>query len=120
MITNDKGLIYLDKQTMSAIFNCVYGVSENLKPETKKLLQDKQFHDFIDVLLALQEFNYRYRFAQTAELLPLFERSLGPMERNSEGTTLWLALGLALKDWYGLRRETLSSLLDLIGSELRI
>ncbi|MBU9711575.1 hypothetical protein [Evansella tamaricis] len=112
--TNDNGLVYLNSRTMTAIFDCVYGINDHLEPETKKLLQEDMFHSFIKMLLAQQDFNYRYRFSQTAYLFPLFEATVGPMETNSDGTTLWLAMGLAIKELYGLRRETLKGLLEKI------
>lgn len=108
---NEKGLIYLDAEKMNAIFDCVYGISDGLNKNTKKLLKEEEFKDFIKLLLTMQNYNYCYRFEETAKLFPLFEFTVGPMEVNSEGTTLWLALGLAIKELYGLRRSTLQGLL---------
>jgi hypothetical protein len=111
---NDKGLIYLDREIMNAIFDCVYDIDEKghgLMSDTKKLMKDDQFKYYIQMLKAAQEYNYRYRFGATSELFPIFESTVGPMERNSDGTTLWLAMGLALKELYGFRRETLKELL---------
>lgn len=108
---NDKGFPYLDKPVMQAIFDCVYGVHEHLKPGTLHLLEEQQFEDFIRLLLTFQDFNSRYRFEQLAELFPVFENTVGPMEINSDGTTYWLALGLSLQELYGLRTATLRRLL---------
>lgn len=36
------------------------------------------------------------------------------MERNSEGTELWLALGLAIKELYGMRQATLRKVLQQV------
>jgi hypothetical protein len=116
--TNDNGLIYLDKAIMNAIFDCVYDFDEKghgLKHETRKLMKNEQFKYYIQMLKAAQEYNYRYRFEATSELFPIFEATVGPMERNSEGTTLCLAMGLALKELYGFRRETLKSLLKTMN-----
>jgi hypothetical protein len=113
--TNDRGLVYLNEETMTAIFDCVYGEDDYLKPKTIQLLKDEMFHEFIKLLLMQSEFNYRYRQGVTAELFPLFESTVGPMERNSDGTTHWLALGLAIKDLYGLRNSTLKELLKKVN-----
>ena len=111
---NEKGLYILDEYTMTAIFDCVYGMHDFLEPKTKQLLKDKQFKDFIHLLLTIREYNYRYRYCETVNLFPVFEVTVGPMETNSEGTAFWLALGLAIKEIYGLRRETLKELLGLV------
>lgn len=111
MKISDKGLIYLDEKTMTAIFDCVYGINDHLRPETKQLMNEKMFCDFVKLLIEQQNFNYRYRQENTAELFSLFESTVGPMERNSDGTILWLALGLAIKELYGLRNSTFKGLL---------
>ncbi|RFU61974.1 hypothetical protein [Peribacillus glennii] len=115
MIINDKGLIYLNETTMTAIFDCVYGINDYLKPETKQLLNEKMFQDFVNLLLVQQNYNYWYRQGIAAELFSLFESTVGPMERNSDGTILWLALGLAIKELYGLRYSTLKELLKKVN-----
>ena len=100
---------------MTAIFDCVYEIEDGLTSQTKKLLNEQSFKDFIKLLLSFQEYNYRHRFEQTVKLFPLFEMTVGPMNRNCDGTTLWLALGLAIKEVYGFRRETLRELLEKIN-----
>jgi hypothetical protein len=62
----------------------------------------------------MQNYNHWYRHSAYWPLFPLFEGTVGPMEKNSEGTDMWLALGLAIKDLYGLRLSTLESLLKKI------
>lgn len=108
---NDKGLIYLDKTILNAIFDCVFDIHDGLQPGTLKLLADQQFGEFMKLLKTFQDYNYHYRFEQTSELFPLFDSTVGPMERNSEGTILWLALGLAIKELYGMRKDTFKGLL---------
>ena len=115
MRLNKQGLIHLDKQTMTAIFECVYGVDDDLSAPTRALFKEDYFRELFNVLSTMQEFNYRYRYNQLGELFPIFEETVGPMESNSDGTSLWLAMGLAHKDKYGLRTETLKSLLKLVG-----
>ncbi len=110
---NDKELPYLDKDKINAIFDCVYGI-EDTGEMTKQLLQEPQFLDTVHLLLAMQKYNYQHRFLETAELFGTFESTVGPMERNSEGTTLWLSLGLAIKELYGMRLSTLKGLLEQV------
>lgn len=114
-ITDNK-LIYLNDETMNAIFDCVYGIEEprHLNSNTNLLLKDHMFKDFIELLLMQREYNYRYRQEVVMELFPLFESAVGPMETNSDGTALWLALGLSIKELYGLRNSTLKALLHRI------
>jgi len=63
--------------------------------------------DFLTLLHTMQNYNYRYRPNACAALFSLFEETVSPMERNSEGMMLWLAL----KDLHGLRDGTLWELL---------
>jgi hypothetical protein len=112
--TNEKELPYLDSQIMMAIFDCVYGINDYLDTNTKRLLKEKIFTDFILLLLAHQQFNDQYRPDRTKELFPLFESTIGPMSRHSDGAGLWLALGLAIKELYGINGEKLKGLLKTI------
>ena len=111
---NDKGLVYLDSKTMNAIFDCDYRVNDQLSITTKQLLKERQFNDFVDLLNQLQEYNYRYRSTQACELSSLFEATVGPMQNNSDGPVIWFSLGLALKELYGMRWNTLRELLQLV------
>ncbi|WP_210367732.1 DUF1643 domain-containing protein [Bacillus sp. REN3] len=110
---NEKGLPYLDGKLLNLIFDLVYEQSD-LKG-ARNLPKDEKLIYFLKALKNLQEYNYRCRFEQTSELFPLFEETIGPFEMNSEGTTLWLALGLALKELYGFRNHTLRSLLKQVN-----
>lgn len=112
---NKENLPVLDAKTMTAIFDCVYRIEESHKKETTLLLKDEFFLYFINMLSSIQEFNYRYRQENLADLYPLFERTVGPMETNSDGTILWLAMGLAIKETYGMRNETLENLMKLVN-----
>jgi hypothetical protein len=104
MKLTERDLPFLDQPILDTIFNCVYGVD-------LEKIEDQQLRDFLGVLLSMQQYNYQYRNRATAVLFPIFEETVGPMEINSEGTTLWLALGLALKELYGLRISSLKALL---------
>lgn len=113
---NKENLPILHAKTMTAIFDCVYGVEGSLHPSTKKLMEEETFQYFIKMLSAAQAYNYRFRNEQVGELFPLFERTVGPMETNSDGTTLWLAMGLAIRETYNMRNITLENLLMLVGT----
>lgn len=112
--SNNHGLPYLSSEIMTAIFDCVYGIDGASRPQTKKLLKQDEFKYFMEMLMTMKAYNYRYRFDQTARLFPVFEETVGPMEQNSEGTTIWLSLGLALKELYRFRISTLRDLLKKI------
>ena len=99
---------------MNAIFDCVYGINEHLSKTTKQLLKDGQFKDFVNLLNQLQEYNYRHRSKQACELSSLFEATVGPMQNNSDGPVIWFSLGLAIKELYGMRRNTLRELLQFV------
>ncbi|WP_144460889.1 hypothetical protein [Siminovitchia fortis] len=114
MLKNEKGLVYLDDKMMNALFDCVYGLDGCSSSQTKEFLKEDWFKDFIRMLFTMQEFNYRYRYEQISGLFPLFEETVGPMEVNSDGTALWLALGLAIKELYGFRKKTLKDLLEKV------
>jgi hypothetical protein len=102
---NERNLPYLDQPLMDTIFASVYGLQD---------IPDPEVNDFVMTLQAMQDYNYKYRSAQLVKLFPIFEETVGPMEINSDGTSLWIAMGLALKELYGMRTETLRSLLKLV------
>lgn len=104
---NERALPVLDQRLLNTVFEHVY----NKDPEE---IADKELRDFIKLLLAMQHYNHWYRSDEYIQLAPMFEATVGPMETNTEGTDMWLALGLALKELYGLRRSTLESLLKKI------
>ena len=104
MKRNERELPILDRKLLDLIFDGVYG------EETEQPL-DEPVKDFMTVLYTLQWYNYQYRSGVCANLFPIFEETVGPMETNSEGTTMWLALGLAIKELYGMRNSTLKGLL---------
>jgi len=104
---NDEELPYLDTPLLNAIFDGVYGCDY-------ETIADGAVRDFLMLLHTMQNYNYRYRLGMCIALFPVFEETVGPMERNSEGTTMWLALGLAIKDLYGMRQTTLRKVLQQV------
>ena len=103
----DRGLPYLDQQTLNIIFDGVYGMD-------LKQVNDQRFQDFLDILYRMQGHNYQYRQKAIWELAAVFADAVGPMEQ-SEGTSMWLALGLAIKELYGMSRSTLKQVLALVS-----
>jgi len=107
MKRNERALPMLDRELLNIIFDHVY----NKDPEE---IADKELRDFIKLLLAMQHYNHWYRSDEYMQLAQMFEATVGPMETNTEGTDMWLALGLAIKELYGLRLSTLESLLKKV------
>lgn len=110
MIRNERALPILDRGLLDAIFDHVYDNLGNQVPD----IADKELRDFVQLLSVMQNYNHWYRNTEYAQLFPVFEATVGPMEKNSEGTDMWLALGLAVKELYGLRLSTLQSLLEKV------
>jgi len=104
------GLPWLDAEVLDTILDCVYGITSQVQA-SRPLLREPVIADLIAVLQAMQTYNARWRGEALVQLLPVLEESLGAMEPNSEGTTRWLALALALRDLYGIRNQTLGDLL---------
>ena len=104
------GLPWLDTEVLDTIFDCVYGITSQVRA-SRPLLSEPVIADLLAVLQAMQSYNARWRGETLVELLPVLEDALGAVEPNSEGTTQWLALALALRDLYGIRNQTLHELL---------
>jgi hypothetical protein len=104
------GLPWLDSEVLDTIFDCVYGITREVRAN-RPLLSEPVISDLLDVLKAMQAYNARWRGEALVDLLPVLEDALGAMEPNSEGTTQWLALALALQDLYSIRNQTLGDLL---------
>ncbi len=99
-------LPFLDQNTLDTIFNCAEGHEEDLEK-----IRGRQMHDFVVMLLAVQGYNIKYRTRQLQKLFPLMEEAIGPMEANSEITGLWVAMALAIKELYGMRPDTMKTVL---------
>ncbi len=116
MNINTIGLPDLNGQILDAIFDNVYdkipGI-HNQSDETKKLLQEPIFIDLIDLLLRMQKFNYIYRKDQLIDTYDIAHQVM-EFEINSEGTSLWLALILAIKELYGLKDNEMKKILKKI------
>ncbi len=105
--------LHLNQERLDCIFDHVYdnvGINEG-----KAIFKDEKLADFFDMLKFMQNFNFRYRGNDTYPLFHLLNDRVFIFERNSEGTTLWLALILAIKELYGFSDEKLISVLGQVS-----
>ena len=106
MRPNTTDLPYLDPSLLKTIF-----INANSKEEDLEKIKGRQLRDFVEMLLAMQKYNVRHRSHQLQKLFPLVDELTGPFEPDKESTALWIALVLAIKELYGMRTETLKTVL---------
>lgn len=99
-------LPFLNQERLNLIFEGVYDAPGDWKPEDR-------IDALINALRAMQQFNYRHRWDDTRRLFALCN-PLFHFEPNSEGTTLWLALILAIQELYGFSDGKLVELLQQV------
>jgi hypothetical protein len=99
MKLNENFLPMLDTALLDEIFAHVF--SDDLTDT-----EDQQKKDFIQLLKRMQTYNYAYRQGALGEVVPMMEETFGPFITNSDGPIRYFALGLALKELYGMRGET--------------
>jgi hypothetical protein len=93
-----ENLPFLDQERLSVIFEHVYDIAG--MGEEKIGFDDKKLNDLLKTLKSMQSFNYGHRPDDTRQLFELMDPIFN-FDRNSEGTTLWLSMILAIKDLYG-------------------
>lgn len=98
-----RDLPFLDQERLDKIFTGVYDLPGDFKTEDR-------FISLTRTLRTMQQFNYHFRPNDTRHLFYLFDAQFN-FEQNSDGTTLWLALILAIQELYSL---TDSKLVELI------
>ena len=91
-------LPYLNQDRLNIIFDHVYDIVGVNKGN--QIFDEEKLSHLLDTLKSMQLFNYQHRFDDTRELFGLVDVVFN-FERNSEGTTLWLSLILAIKELYG-------------------
>lgn len=118
---NKRDLPILTRKLLKLVFACVYGMPDEEEMRQRSYLapllnleENEQLKDYLDLLETMSRYNYRYRFMQYRELFPITEPILGPFETNSDGTSLWLARILAIKELYGLTIDELEEVLRKI------
>ncbi len=96
----------LNGESLDFIFDHVYEISGILgKCETPK---DCKLPGLLEILKGLQRFNYDHRLDDAFEL---HQKAVVPsgleLQSNSDGSVLWLAMLLAIKELYGLSNSNL-------------
>lgn len=104
-----KNLPYLNQERLDIIFDNVYKIVE--KNDNVKSFEDEKLSHFLETLKSMQSFNYYHRPDDTRELFSLISDVIH-FERNSDGTTLWLALILAIKELYGFSDKKLVTVIE--------
>ena len=99
----------LNGAALDFIFDHVYDIVE--MPGKIRLQESSKASNLLEILKALQRFNYHHRPDDTRKLFSLMSRHFN-FERNSEGTTLWLSLLLAIKELYGVTNRSLNLLIQ--------
>jgi hypothetical protein len=100
----NRNLPFLDKDRLNIIFDHVYDiVSEKIAEST---FVEKRLLHLLDTLKSMQSLNYHHRPDDTRDLFKLMNKIFN-FEINSEGTSLWLALILAIKELYGFSDNNL-------------
>lgn len=111
-VTMKKDLPYLDQERLNTIFTHVYDVVD--LDDVKPSFEDEKLSAFFEMLKVMQLFNYRHRGNDTRALFFLLDPEVFNFEKNSEGTTVWLSLILAIKDLYGFSDGKLISVMKQI------
>lgn len=103
-----QNLPYLTQDRLDLIFEGVYGFehisSEKLEHEQERII------DLIKALYAMQHFNHFHRWDDTRHVFNL-TNEIFRFEPNSEGTTCWLALILAIQELYGFTDDKICELM---------
>jgi hypothetical protein len=100
----------LDGESLDFIFEHVYGFDDNRNGSEGD--GDDKLLDLLRILNSLQTFNYHHRPDDTLQMFGPMSKHLN-FELNSDGTTLWLSLLLAIKELYGLSVNELNRLIQL-------
>ena len=106
-----KNLPYLNQDRLDIIFDHIYDIVSEDKG--KKIFEEEKLSSLLDTLKFMQSFNYMHRPDDTRELFSL-TNPIFNFERNSEGTTLWLSMILAIKELYGFSDKKLVTVIKQI------
>ena len=107
MRINQNELPVLDTAFITEIF--AYALHGDL---SKEMPEQKQ--NFFKMLYAMMDYNYSYRRRSIEKVAPLVIEAIEPIEMNSEGPTFYIALGLAIKDLYGLSLPKFREVMNLV------
>lgn len=115
MTGNIKKLPDLTSENLNAIFKGVYQCVS--RDQISEEFGDPQLQVLMKTLYGEQYRNYRERGEDTYRLFTVVN-SLFNFEPNSEGTTLWLALILAVQELYGLTDKKLLKVMRMVTIRL--
>lgn len=104
-------LPYLNPERLNTIFEEVYATPG--LDNSKLGFDDEKMISFSKMLHTMKEFNYLHRPDDTWPLFSLLD-DIFNFEPNSDGTTLWLALILAIQELYGFSDKKLISVMKQV------
>jgi hypothetical protein len=87
----------LTEERLNIIFDHVYdivGINQGYRE-----FEEERLSHLLETLKSMQSFNYQYRPEALLELFSLMD-GIFTFEHNSEGTTLWLSMVMAIRDLY--------------------
>jgi hypothetical protein len=108
-----KDLPFLNQERLNVIFDHVYDIVDI--GESTRFFEEKKLSDFLQMLKSMQTYNYHHRHDDMRALVDLVDPTVFHFEINSEGTSLWLSLILAIKDLYGFSDKQLLSVVKQIS-----
>jgi hypothetical protein len=103
---------YLNQERLNIIFDHVYDIA-GVNGGEQRFDEEKLSH-LLETLKSMQSLNYYHRPDDTRELFGLTD-GIFNFERNSDGTTLWLSLILAIKELYGFSDRKLVTVIKQTG-----
>lgn len=104
-----KDLPILGPYRLDLIFSCVYDSSPK-----EGLDEDEDFVALVNTLLVMRTFNHHHRMNDTRRLFDLMD-PIFKFELNSEGTTMWLSLILAVQELYGFSDREMKTLMRYVS-----
>lgn len=87
----------LTEERLNIIFDHVYDIA-GVNPGSREFEEQRLAH-LLETLKSMQSFNYQYRPDALQQLFSLMD-GIFSFERNSDGTTLWLSMIMAIRDLY--------------------
>jgi len=121
MRINKNGLPALSSKLLNLVFGCVYRMPDEEEISKRSYLaplrnleENDQLMEYLHLIENMSLYNYRHRWKQYHDLYEIAVPILGSFETNSEGTSLWLARILAIKELYGLTTDELKGVLRKI------
>lgn len=107
-----RNLPFLTQERMNIIFDHVYDIAGS---NSGKLNFSEEKHvELLTMLKTMQTFNYKYRQDDIKSIFNI-ANSVLRFEANSEGTSLWLSMLLAIKEVYGFSDGKIHDIVKLIS-----